>query len=155
MKLSTREDIEAPVAFVFDRVTDFAMFERRALRHGADVVRNGTDPASVGTSWDIGFTFRGRARAVTATLTKLDPPHDVVIESLSDGLTALTEVTLVALSPGRTRVIVGFELRARTLTARLLLQSLKLAKAKLAKRFAARVLDYAADIGEAYRNPKA
>jgi len=155
MKLSTREDIEAPIDFVFARVTDFEAFERRALRQGAHVTRQGTGDAAVGTVWDVSFQFRERQRNLQATLVQLDPPHDLKIESISDGLTAHTDVQLVALSPGRTRVIVGLEMRARTLTARLLLQSLKLAKGKLTKRFKARVLDYAEDVEDRYRNPSA
>ncbi len=84
-------------------------------------------------------------------LTHLDPPNALTIDSGSDGLSALTEVELVALSQTRTRVLVGFDLRAKTFTARLLLQSLKLAKAKMTKRFQARVLDYAEDIEDRYR----
>ncbi|WP_108815459.1 SRPBCC family protein [Loktanella sp. Alg231-35] len=151
MKLSTREDLEAPIDFVFARVTDFAAFERRALRNGAQVVRHDEGAAQVGTIWDVDFTFRGRDRCVQATLVQFDPPHALKVDSKSDGVIAVTEVELVALSPARTRVIVGFEMRARTLTARLLLQSLKLAKAKLTKRFKARVLDYAEDVEDQYR----
>ena len=154
MKLSTREDIEAPIDFVFGRVTDFAAFERRALRQGAHVSRNTDGVPQVGTVWDVGFKFRGRDRAVEATLKRLDHPTVMQIESISDGMTATTDVELVALSPARTRVIVGFEMRARTLTARLLLQSLKLAKGKLTKRFKARVLDYAEDVEDAYRGTR-
>lgn len=151
MKLSTREDLEAPIDFVFACVTDFAAFERRALRNGAQVTRQGSGDVQVGTVWDVDFTFRGRDRSVQATLVRLDPPNALKVDSMSDGIFAVTEVELVALSPARTRVIVGFEMRARTLTARLLLQSLKLAKTKLTKRFKARVVDYAEDVEDHYR----
>lgn len=151
MKLSTREDLEAPIDFVFARLSDFAAFERRALRSGAQVLRQGTGDVQVGTIWDVDFTFRGRERSVKATLAQLDPPNALKVDSISDGIIAVTDVELVALSPARTRVIVGFEMRARTLTARLLLQSLKLAKTKLSKRFKARVLDYAEDVEDQYR----
>ena len=40
MKLSTREDIEAPIGTVFDAVTDFDGFERQLLRRGVDVTRD-------------------------------------------------------------------------------------------------------------------
>ena len=151
MKFSTREDIEAPIDYVFAQVSDFAAFERRAMRQGADVARRGDGPIAQGAIWDIGFQFRGRNRRVVAELTQLDVPHILSIDSASDGLNAVTEVELIALSQSRTRVLVGFELRAKTLTARILLQSLKLAKTKITKRFKARVLDYAEDIDDRYR----
>lgn len=151
MKFSTREDIEAPIDYVFGRVTDFSGFERRALRQGAQVVRRQSGAVAQGDVWDMSFTFRGRDRKVAAMLAQLDPPQGLRIESVSDGLTALTAVELVALSSARTRVMVSFDLKAGTLTARLLVQSLKLAKARLAKRFTARVRDYAEDIEDDYR----
>lgn len=151
MKLSTREDIEAPIAYVYGRVSDFAGFERRALRQGIAVKRRSDAAPAVGTIWDIAFDFRGRARNVQSELTTLDVDHAIRIESQSDGLTADTEIELIALSATRTRVMVSFELKAKTLTARLLLQSLKLAKTKMTTRFKARVLDYAKTVEDDYR----
>jgi len=151
MKLSTREDIEVPIAHVFDRVSDFAALERRALRQGAEVNRRQDGPYQEGDIWDIGFTFRGRDRKLEAKLTRFEHPAELEFDSASDGLNALTQVTLVALSPMRTRILVSFDLRAKSLTARLLLQSLKLAKTKMSKRFKARVQDYAEDIEDGFR----
>lgn len=151
MKFSTREDIEAPIAYVFDRVSDFTAFERRALRQGAEVSRRAHGPYHTGDTWDIAFKFRGRDRKVEARLTRFEPPNELEIESDSDGLNGVTQVALVALSPARTRVLVTCDLRAKTLTARLLLQSLKLAKTKISKRFNARVQDYAEDIEDRFR----
>ncbi|EBA13200.1 SRPBCC family protein [Roseobacter sp. CCS2] len=151
MKFSTREDIEAPIGYVYQRVSDFASFERRALRQGIDVSCRAEGEAAVGTVWDIAFEFRGRKRKVEATLNKLEPEQAVEIESQSDGLIALTQVDLVALSATRTRVLVSFDMRAKTLTARLLLQSLKLAKTKMTARFKTRVQDYAETIEDDYR----
>ncbi len=151
MKLSTREDIEAPIDFVFARVTDFAAFEKLALRQGAQVSRRDTGPATTGSTWDVAFHFRGRERRVVATLVQIDAPQVMVLEGTLDGLTAVTQFDLVALSPARTRLLVSFDLRAGSLTARVFLQSLKLAKVKLAKRFKARVLDFAEDIEDRFQ----
>lgn len=151
MKLSTREDIEAPIGYVYKRVSDFAAFERRALRQGIEVSCRAEGAPQVGAKWDIAFSFRGRARKVVAELTKLDYEQAIEIESQSDGLTALTQVDLVALSATRTRVLVAFDMRAKTLTARVLLQSLKIAKTKMTKRFKARVLEYAEAVEDDYR----
>jgi hypothetical protein len=151
MKFSTREDIEAPISYVYGRVSDFAAFERRALRQGIEVTRRSEATPEVGTIWDIAFQFRGRARKVQAELTKLEPDQALEVKSQSDGLTADTQVELIALSVSRTRILVSFELKAKTLTARLLLQSLKLAKTKMTKRFKSRVLEYAETIEDDYR----
>lgn len=151
MKLSTREDIDVPIDYAFARVSDFDALERRAMRNGVQVSRRDAGEVQIGAIWDIAFDFRGRHREVVAELTKLDPAQAIEVESNSDGLTALTQVELVALSKTRTRVMVGFELRAKTLTARLLLQSLKLAKGKMLARFKARVAELAATVEDDYR----
>lgn len=152
MKFSTREDIEAPIDYVFDRVTDFDNFERRALRQGAQVNRRQDGPVRIGNTWDIAFKFRGRDRKIAAELVKYDRPQELEVDSNSEGLNAVTQVSLVALSATRTRVLVSFDMRAKTLTAKLLLQSLKLAKAKISKRFKSRVQEYGEDIEDRYRH---
>lgn len=151
MKLSTREDIEAPIAFVFERASDFEALENRARLYGAEITRNGDGPPQVGMTWDAAFDYRGRHREMQVKLTRFDTPDAYCFETDMNGLTAASEVALVSLSPSRTRLIVGIDLRAHTLTARLLIQSMKLLKTKLTNRFKARVRDYAEDIEEAYR----
>lgn len=151
MKFSTREDIEAPIDHVFAKLSDFSGFERLALRRGAQVKRIGDGPVGVGAQWDVSFKLRGRERKMHATLAALHPPEMYRFDAVSGGMSGQTLVELVALSPRRTRLLVGIDLRARTLTARLLLQSMKLAKARLAKKFKARVLEYAEDIEDEYR----
>ncbi len=151
MKLSTREDLEVPIDYAFARVSDFDGFERRAMRQGINVARQKKGDVELGTVWDIAFEFRGRHRAVVAELTRMDPSEAIEIESHSDGLIALTQVELVPLSQTRTRVLVSFELRAKTLTARLLLQSLKLAKSKMTNRFKARVTEFAESVEDDFR----
>ncbi|WP_187293080.1 hypothetical protein [Octadecabacter arcticus] len=50
MEFTTRDDIEAPIDYVFDQVTNFATFERSIMRLGGDVERiAGGDAAVVGT----------------------------------------------------------------------------------------------------------
>jgi hypothetical protein len=99
----------------------------------------------------ISNNFRSRDRKAEATLTVLDQPQALTIDSASDGLNPSTEIELLALSQTRTRVLVSFDLRAKTLTAHLLVQSLKLAKTKVTKRFNGRVLGFAEEIEDRYR----
>lgn len=151
MKFSTRAEIEAPMAHVFAKLSDFSAFERRALRHGVQVTRCADGPVAVGTQWEIVFKLRGRERRMRATLAALDVPEMYRFDAVSDGLNVQSAVELIALSPKRTRLVVSVDLRPRSLTARVLLQSMKLAKTKLNKRFKARVLEYAEDIEDDYR----
>ena len=89
---------------------------------------------------------RGKDRHCNVELVQYASPTDMVFESTSGGLITLTEIELVALSPNRTRISVQFDIKPRTLPARLFVQSMKLAKSNLTKRFKLRVADYARDI---------
>lgn len=151
MKFSTREDIDAPIDHVFKSVSDFAAFERQALRRGADVRRVDNGPYQVGSAWDVAFQFRGKDRRMRANLVTLDAPNQLTVNTVASGIDGVTMVELVQLSPKRTRIAVSIELSAKTLSARLLLQSLKLAKATLTKRFKSRIADQAVAIEDRYR----
>lgn len=151
MKFSTREDIQAPIEYVFANVSDFARFERGAMRHGAQVDRIDDGPVKVGSQWDVAFKFRGRERRMQLTLGAMQAPEMYRCDAVSGGLNTQTVVELVALSPRRTRLIVSVDLRPKSLTARVLLQSMKLVKTRLNKRFKARVLEYAEDIADDWR----
>lgn len=149
MQFIHKEDIEAPIAFVFDRATDFTAFERQALRRGADVRRLDALVASgPGMGWQIRFNYRGKDRDMESHMTAFDAPNGFTVLSRVGGMDITTTVDLVALSRTRTRVSVTLVLAASTLTARLLLQSLKLARGTLTKRLADRMSTMAKDIAK-------
>ncbi len=151
MKFSTNEDIEAPAEFVFAQLADFHSYERQALRRGADVRRLDDGPYKVGSKWDVVFNFRGKERKVHANIVEKKPPISLQIASESSGLEGATVLEVVPMSLRRTRISVSIDLKPKTLSARLLLQSLKLAKTNLTNRFKRRVADYASDLEEKYR----
>ncbi|MDG1863250.1 MAG: SRPBCC family protein [Yoonia sp.] len=151
MKFSTKEDIEAPIDYVFARVTDFNGFERQALRRGADIKRidEGVQP-TVGAAWQVAFKFRGKDRKMKATIAQMDVPTVLQIDTAANGITGESLIELVALSRNRTRLSVTMDLSPHSLTARLLLQSLKLAKNNLTRKFKMRITDFAEDVETSY-----
>lgn len=147
MQFTGREDIEAPIDAVFAEITDFTRFERGAMRRGADVER--TDSLTglgIGMSWQARFKLRGRMRDVTLRLSEYDPPNGIVIKAEAATIEAVMRVDLVALSRARTRLNVDLSVTPRNLAGRLMVQSMKLAKGNLTKRFRLRVADYAMDV---------
>lgn len=151
MKFTTHNDIDVPIAYAFQRVSNFDNYERQALRRGAQVSRVDSGVVRVGSSWDVGFTFRGKARKLRATVADISAPERLAIDTAANGLNSETIVDLVALSPKTTRLSVTIELAPQSLSARLLLQSLKLAKSNLNKRFKKRVDEQVAGMAEDYR----
>jgi hypothetical protein len=151
MKFSTREDVEVPIDRVFDLICDFDAYERSAMRRGAEVQRtdNRTTPG-VGMSWQAAFTMRGKIRDITIEMTRFDQPNEICVLSSTSGIDGAGRIELVALSRNRTRISVEFELKPTNLSARLLVQSLKLAKGSLTKRYKLRVAEYAKSIEDRY-----
>jgi len=151
MKFSTREDIEAPIEFVFGEVSDFAALERSALRRGADVQRLDTLAKNgPGMKWDTAFDLRGKRRELQLELVQYDPPNAMKFASTSSMIYSDLVLDLVALSRGRTRMSLDMELKPQNLSARLLVQSLKLAKTNVMKRFEMRMASYARDLEDKY-----
>jgi len=151
MEFTAREDVEAPIAYVFAQVTDFAAFERQALRRGAEVRRrDGMARHGIGSAWDIAFKFRGKDRQLRAEITGFDLPNSYRVSLTSAGLEGGLTVDLVSLSRERTRMTVTVAVEARSIGARLLLQSLRLARGNMNRRLAARVADYAVQVQDRY-----
>ncbi len=149
MKFSSKEDIEAPVGEVFAMLSDFESFERSAIRRGIEVERvGGGDAPAVGHCWQTRFLMRGKMRDMSIDLTRYDAPEIMRFETDSHGLTGAFVIDLMALSPRRTRMSVAIDLAPKNLSARLLLQSLKLAKSTLTKRFKLKVAEYAKHMEE-------
>lgn len=152
MELSTREDIDAPQDWVWSRITDHQAFEKIALRRGAELQRQDRGTGFVaGAAWTLSFHFRGRDRTVEARLAQVTPPDGWTAHLSSAGIDGTVRVELVEMSRSRTRMIVTTEMTARTLSARLMLQSFKLAKAGMLKRFRERIAAFAADLEERYK----
>ncbi|WP_298496279.1 SRPBCC family protein [uncultured Maritimibacter sp.] len=149
MKLTTREDISAPIEAVFANVADFAWFERAAMRRGAEIVRTDKlEKPGPGLSWHAEFELRGRERKVDVDLVDYDPPEKLKFLMRSAGLEVEAVIDFVAMSRTRTRMNVTMEATPKTIPARLMIQSAKLARTNVQKRFRRRVAEYAAELEE-------
>lgn len=146
MKLSGRTDIGAPVSFVYEFLTDFEGWERSAMRRGADVHRMDKLRApGIGMTWQARFAWRGKERQVQVRLNKLEKPSAMMLEFDSPSIEGVVNVELVELASKRTRMLMQVEVKPRTLAARLLIQSMKLAKGRVQKKYDARLESIARD----------
>lgn len=152
MKFKTREDIEATLEQVFEAVSDFDGMERAAMRRGAEVTRTDNLPTpGQGMSWHAAFTYRNRMREADMMLKTYDAPHQLELFSKISGIEATVDVELLSLSRNRTRLSLSIDIRPKTIPARLLVQSMKLARTSIVRRFRKRVANYAVSIEERYR----
>jgi hypothetical protein len=135
MKFKVSEDVDAPRSMVWARLTDFSAMEQDARGRGATITRigNWTDTAE-GMEWRGEVTVRGKTRPLTAKVARLVPEEMCLIESRIGGMACVYEMSFVALTPEVTRVAVMLDLSAQTLTARLILQTMKLARGRVMQR---------------------
>lgn len=147
MKFKSKEDLDVPIAQVFDMIADFERHERSAMRRGVKIKRlDSLEAPGLGAKWDIGFQMRGRERQAEVEVTGFDRPNEMTFEAQIQGLDSTVEVVLVPLSKTRTRLNVVGTLKPKTLSARLMVQSLKLAKKNISKRFNKKLAGLARDM---------
>ncbi|MBS0563498.1 MAG: SRPBCC family protein [Proteobacteria bacterium] len=145
MRLVESADIEAAAPDVFGALTDLGYFERLSLRHGVSLERlDGQGSLRPGAEWQIEFPFRGRLREATSRIEELDHPRRMVLCGRSSGFEYRAILSLTALSRQSTRLWADLEVRPKSLTARVLLQTLKLGRSRLRGRYAARLAAFAA-----------
>ncbi|RDW13686.1 hypothetical protein [Paracoccus thiocyanatus] len=143
MKFSTRQDIDLSAEALFRAASDFPAIERLLVRRGATVRRlDDMAEPGVGQRWLIGFDWRGRHREVTAQVARLDAPELVVIQGDSEQFDLTIRMTVVALTRSKSRMIFETEAQPRSMKARLLVQTAKLGKAQLDRKFARRVGEF-------------
>lgn len=144
MEITAQEDIEGSLEQVFDGLSNFEQFERAILRRGVDVRRiDEVEEPTVGMRWASEFRYRGKPRQAEITLTRFDRPNAMQFQSTSAGLTVITDLECLSLSRSRTRVSITCTLKPNTLSARILVQSIKLARSSVQRKFRARASDFA------------
>jgi len=153
MKFSTKKDLESPVEAVFENLSNFAAFEREARRRGVEVTPSA--PGAEARGWQLGFPLRGKMRAVAVLLDRLDRPEAMAFTGESKSFDMRLDLTLFALSRTRTRLGVELDVRPRTLSGRLLLQSMRISKSGYARRFDHAVEGFAGKLERNLFSPKA
>lgn len=156
MKLTAKQDIEAPVAFVYKVLADFDGWERNAMRRGAEV--NRTDKLrqpGPGMTWIARFFYRGKDRTVTVRVDALDTPVHLAMAAFSPVVEGTCKLDLLEMAAKRTRLHIVLDAKPKTFGARLYFQSLKLAKARVERGLQKRTANLATEIETRYRREQA
>lgn len=140
MKFSIRQDTDLPADELFSAISDFPRIERILARRGASVRR--LDPArepGAGMAWEMGFDLRGKRREIRLDVAQFDRPEKIVFRGGGESLSLDLEMTVIALTRVKSRAIVEAEVKPKTIRARLMLQTAKLGKTQLDRKFAERI----------------
>ncbi|RHZ98743.1 SRPBCC family protein [Cereibacter sphaeroides] len=152
MRLSTSQEVEAPIRFVWRQLSDFGNWERAASQRGVTVRRlDGTPEEGPGTGWLVRFDYHGRMREVEMRLVGLEADQKLLMEATGHSLRADLTLAFLELAPRRTRVTVTSDVKALTLPSRIFLQSLRLAQGTLQEKFDGRIKGFAAEIGRRWQ----
>ena len=81
-----------------------------------------------------------------------EPPNAMTFSGVSQGIDGRLTLDLIALSPHRTRMALVVNMAPKSIAARLFLQSLKLAKTTLTKRYKLRIAEFARTLERRYRD---
>ena len=149
MKFSLRQDTRLTADELFDAISDFPRMERMLVRRGADIRR--LDPAhepGVGMGWDMAFDYRGKRREVRLDLARFDRPEKIALAGHTEALDIGIDMTVIALTRAKSRLIFELTVKPRNMRARLMLQTAKLGKAQLDRRFADKVGKFLSDLTE-------
>ncbi|MFD1913323.1 SRPBCC family protein [Halodurantibacterium flavum] len=140
MKFTTTEDLEAPVDAVFRAVADFSVYQRMGERNGVRIERTDRLPQpAAGSSWAADFRYRGKERSAVAELEAFDPPNGLTMRVRSAGIGGVIQADLTELAASRTRIRIDMELEPQSITAKLLVQSLRLARGRAEERYRTRI----------------
>lgn len=146
MKLTATEDIDAPIGLVFAQVCDPDRLERTVRQQGGMVRRIPEGAMGEGTQWDAQLAFRGASRTVSFVLTALDAPNTLRLRGNGAAFDIAVDVELMVLRPGATRLTITTQGAPKSLPARIMLQSLKLAHEQVLARYRQRIAEYMEEI---------
>lgn len=151
MNFESKQDINAPAAHVFQQLANFDFYESYAMRVGAQVERlDSFAQPQPGMCWKIKGRFRGKDRDLELTLDSYAPPGTLSYICKTKSLIAVVKFDVTRLSHTETRLRATVDIQARGLSARVALQSAKLAKKTLDRKFDTRMRDFANNIGDKY-----
>lgn len=155
MEFTSTSQINAARDFVFSQLTDYPQLEAFIVDAGGDITRVDTlGEIGAGMAWHVDGEIRGRQRQIDIVLEEFtDQEH---LSYLCDSGSIDTRVTLNArqIAPEKTELTIRIAPVAKNLSARLILQSIKLARRTISKRIDKRMKSFAHLIETRYQNQK-
>lgn len=132
MKFDYSRIIDVPVGFAFDQATDFNKFEAVGIGSMSPFVPTGDIRApQIGARWKITSEFQGRDRRYSLELRELVKNERVVLGNGSQKFDVEAVFTFTPAQNEATLFGFAFEASAKTITGRLILQTLQLARGRI------------------------
>lgn len=132
MKIGGSKAFKRPRRKVFDNFSDPARMDAVFGEQGANLRREG--PGGPGTVWHLDVTSGGKTRAMAIKLVDMVRPEVMRLHVTSEMVDADVAFVFTETEESACTVTAEIDLAAHTLTARVALQALRLAKGKVEDR---------------------
>ncbi|MCF6305106.1 MAG: SRPBCC family protein [Rhodobacteraceae bacterium] len=137
MKFDYKTTVNAPVEFVFARLTDFEKFEKVGFGNISKFKPIGDIAApEIGAKWKLRSEFQGRQRSFSLQLRELIENKSVVLGNGSDKFDVEASFGLAKIDDENTGFIFEINSSAKTITGRLIMQTMQLARSRIEKKLA-------------------
>lgn len=135
MRLTAVHAINAPLDFVFREFTNFADFEAHAQERNLSVKRTDSlDDVGAGMGWEISGVVRGKHRDVSVTMDDFRQNDTMQYTSATGAMSGKMFFEFEDLGSDVTEVTFHVDPTADSISSRLILQSIRLAKNSVEKR---------------------
>jgi hypothetical protein len=134
MELSYQRIINVPPGYAFARATDFDRFEAEGFGNLAPFEpRNEIRAPEIGARWRTAAEFQGRPRRFSLELIKMEGPRLLVLGNKTEKYDVEARMIFDEAENGATAFDFKLDAKARSITAKLILQTIQLAKGRIAK----------------------
>jgi len=135
MKFDYKTTINVPVEFAYARLTDFDKFEKDGFGNISEFKPVGDIAApDIGAKWKVRSEFQGRQRSFSLQLRQLLPNESVVLGNGTDKFDVEASFGLSKIDDGNTGFVFEINSSAKTITGRLIMQTMQLARSRIEKK---------------------
>jgi len=134
MELSYQNTINVPQAFAFDRATDFERFETEGFGNLAPFEpRNDIRAPALGARWRTAAEFQGRPRRFVLELLEIEDTGTLVLGNKSEKYDVEARFVFAESGDAATDFCFTLNAKAQSITGKLILQTIQLARARIMK----------------------
>ena len=132
MELSYQNKINVPQAFAYERATDFGLFEAEGFgKLSKFEPRSEIRAPEIGARWRTSAEFQGRPRNFSLQLLELEEPGKLVLGNKSEKYDIEARFHFNELGEEETEFNFHLVAKAQSITAKLILQTIQLARARI------------------------
>ena len=134
MEITYQRIINVPPSYAFARATDFRRFEAEGFGNLAPFEpRSEIRAPELGARWRTAAEFQGRPRRFSLQLLEMTEPNHLVLGNKSEKYDVEAQMSFKPTGTNATSFHFTLNAKARSITAKLILQTIQLARGRIVK----------------------